>query len=225
MDIKSLRMDIKIIVIGNTGTGKTCFVNKYTKGTYSDTYSATIVSEFNYKIYEQDDSKYRIQIWDLAGQDKDYLITKLFAKDAHGCIIMCDVTNLETREKTLAWKKSVNDVAEFIDGKELPCILIESKADLIDSYEKDSESLKKFGEDNGFIGAFRVSTKKDYNVNDSIEYLIRKIIKRVDAYEEKLDKEEGRKEEKCEKTYGRQKRGNIDISERAVAVEKKNKCC
>ena len=93
------RSDLKIIVIGNSGTWKTSFVNKWTKNIFSDTYKATIVSEFGFKIFEKDGKLYRIQLWDLAGQDKNAMVTKIFAKDSHGCIVMADATNLQTREE------------------------------------------------------------------------------------------------------------------------------
>ena len=48
----AFRSDLKIIVIGTSGTGKTSFVNKWTKNIFSDTYKATIVSEFGFKIFE-----------------------------------------------------------------------------------------------------------------------------------------------------------------------------
>ena len=93
------RRDIKIIVIGNEGTGKAQFINKWTKNIFSETYKPTIVSEYGFKMYEKNGKLYRIQLWDLAGQDKNAMITKIFAKDAHGCIIMSDATNIITREK------------------------------------------------------------------------------------------------------------------------------
>jgi small GTP-binding protein len=71
MKSKNYKSDLKIIVIGNSGTGKTSLVNKWTKNTFSDNYKATIVSEFGYKIFEFKNKIYRIQIWDLAG--KNYL--------------------------------------------------------------------------------------------------------------------------------------------------------
>ena len=95
----AFRSDLKIIVIGTSGTGKTSFVNKWTKNIFSDTYKATIVSEFGFKIFEQDGKLYRIQLWDLAGQDKNAMVTKIFAKDAHGCVVMSDATNEETRNE------------------------------------------------------------------------------------------------------------------------------
>ena len=90
---------INIIVIGNEGTGKAQFINKWTKNIFSETYKPTIVCEYGFKMYEKNGKLYRIQLWDLAGQDKNAMITKIFAKDAHGCIIMSDATNIITREK------------------------------------------------------------------------------------------------------------------------------
>ena len=67
-DKKNIRGDLKIIVIGTAGTGKTSFVNKWTKNTFSENYKATIVSEFGFKIVEINEKIYRIQLWDLAGK-------------------------------------------------------------------------------------------------------------------------------------------------------------
>ncbi len=97
--MSNFRSDLKIIVIGTSGTGKTSFVNKWTKNIFSDTYKATIVSEFGFKIFEDGGKLYRIQLWDLAGQDKNAMVTKIFAKDAHGCVVMADATDSSTREE------------------------------------------------------------------------------------------------------------------------------
>ena len=88
----SIRNDLKIIVIGSSGAGKTSFVNKWTKNVFPEDYKATVVSEFGFKIFEHEGKLYRIQIWDLAGQDKNTTVTKIFAKDSHGCVIITDVT-------------------------------------------------------------------------------------------------------------------------------------
>ena len=74
-------------------------MNRWTKNIYSDNYKQTIVSEFGFKIFEDNGKLYRIKLWDLAGQDKNAMVTKIFAKDAHGCIIMSDATNCQSREE------------------------------------------------------------------------------------------------------------------------------
>ena len=99
MSEQAATTDLKIIVIGKSGTGKTSYVNKWTKNIFSDAYKATIVSEYGFKIYEHNGKLYRIQLWDIAGQDRSAKLTKTFAKGTHGCIVLCDATNLETRKE------------------------------------------------------------------------------------------------------------------------------
>ena len=98
-DVDSIKSDFKIIVIGTSGTGKTSFVNKWTKNIFQEEYKATIVSEFGFKVFEYDKKLYRIQLWDLAGQDKNSTVTKIFAKDSNGCVILSDATKSETLEE------------------------------------------------------------------------------------------------------------------------------
>jgi small GTP-binding protein len=96
---KKPNKDIKIIIVGDSGTGKTSLVNRYIYNKFAKTYSITIGSQFSYKIYKKDDVIYRVQFWDIAGQDKNAKLTKTFAKGSHGCVVMCDATNLDTRNE------------------------------------------------------------------------------------------------------------------------------
>ncbi len=65
---KPFGKDLKIIVVGNSGTGKTSFVNRWTKNQFQETYKATVVSEFGYKIFDYQGKLYKIQLWDIAGK-------------------------------------------------------------------------------------------------------------------------------------------------------------
>ena len=187
MSSNKFRSDLKIIVIGNAGTGKTSFVNKWTKNIFNETYKATIVSEFGFKIFEDGGKLYRIQLWDLAGMDQNAMVTKIFAKDAHGCVVVCDATNRQTRDETVKWKKSVDEEAVFMDGARLPCVLVENKIDLLSDYERDQDdqSLKDFAEKNGFIGCFRSSAKAGINIGEAMEYLIKNIVERMENFASK----------------------------------------
>ena len=57
------------------------------------------MSEFGFKVFEHEGKLYRIQLWDLAGQDKNSTITKIFAKDSQGCIILSDATKPDSLEE------------------------------------------------------------------------------------------------------------------------------
>jgi len=64
---KRFGCDIKIVVLGNPGTGKTSLVHRWVKNSFQENYKATIISEFEYKIFEFQDKLYKIQLWDIAG--------------------------------------------------------------------------------------------------------------------------------------------------------------
>ena len=91
--------EIKLIIIGKSGVGKTSLVNKWTKNKFIEEYKATIASEFGFKIYEYEGKYYRIQLWDISGQDNNSMVLRTFAKNALGAIIVCDAKNIESREE------------------------------------------------------------------------------------------------------------------------------
>ena len=182
---KPVRSDLKIIIIGTSGTGKTSFVNKWTKKIFCENYKPTIVSEFGFKIVEIKGNSYRVQLWDIGGQDTSGSMTKIFAKDSHGCIILCEVGKIDTLEDTKKWKKSVDDSATFVDGGPIPCLLIQNKIDLItDNEEREQIKLKTklFCDENNFANSFVSSVKEDINIDESMTFLVESIIDRLEAY-------------------------------------------
>lgn len=175
--------DLKILVIGPVCTGKTSFVNMWTKNTFSQNYKSTIVSEFGYKIFDFKGRKFRIQLWDIGGQDKSCSVAKIFAKDSHGCLVVSDVNDVNTIQKTLQWKNTVNEVAKFLDGQDLPCVLVENKIDLYNDNIMDVErTAKRFAQENGFVDVFLTSVKNKQNVDESMECLVNNIIERMDQF-------------------------------------------
>ena len=156
-------------------------MNKWTKNIFNEKYQATIISEFGFKIVDIDGKLYRIQLWDLAGQDKDATIAKIFAKDAHGCVVVADATIRSTLDDTITLKNAVDVSSKFLDGGKVPCVLVENKVDLLPKSQINNDKhLKTLAKQNGFIGSFRVSSKRGLNINESMIFLIRNIVKRME---------------------------------------------
>ena len=80
--------------------------------------------------------------------------------------------------RTIKWKKVVDESEAFLDGGNIPCILVENKVDLIEEFI-DEEGLKQFAKDNDFSGCFYTSAKTGKNISESMEFLIKEIIKRI----------------------------------------------
>ena len=181
---KTTKNDIKIIVVGNSGTGKTSFVNKWIKDTFDESYKATIVSEFSFKVIDYKDKSYKIQLWDLAGMDQNICITKIFSKDSHGCIVVSDITNEKTLPECVKWKNTVDETTKFIDDSNIPAILIRNKVDLLeennDNDNDDENMIKEFCEKNKFLRCFKTSAKTGTNIEEAMNFLISNIIDRMD---------------------------------------------
>ena len=213
--VKKANKDIKIIIVGNSGTGKTSFVNRYIHNKFAQTYSPTIASQFSYKIVKINDKVYRVQFWDIAGQDKNPETTGIFCKNTKGIILCCEVNKIQTREDTVKWKYSIQ---QNIDLNKIPIILIENKCDLTgkdeNEYNKDFEELNIFGENNDINKCFRTSALTGYNVEESINYLINEIIDIRGNNDNDINKE--RKD-----SYYLKK----EAHQTGIRSQEKNKCC
>lgn len=187
MDINSYKADLKIVVVGNSGTGKTSFCNRWVKNYFSEKYRATIMSDFSYKIFKYNGFNYKIQLWDLAGQDKNIHTTKILAKNAHGCLIFSDITNIKTKNDTLKWKASLDENSNFPGGEEpSPCFLIENKIDLVsEEVVKDTREVAEFSERNGFLNFFRTSAKTGENIEEVMGYILTYTIDKLEEEEQK----------------------------------------
>ncbi len=86
---------------------------------------------------------------------------------------------------TLKWKGSVDEAATFIDGGKLPCLLVENKVDLLESEELEDPALQEFAQKGEFCGCFRTSAKTGVNISESMEFLIKTIIKRMEDMQSK----------------------------------------
>ena len=184
MSIEQNKMDLKIIILGNSGTGKTSLCKKWI-GEERESIKPTIITEYFSKIHVYNDKAYRIQLWDIGGQDRSNAIGKVFSKDSHGCILVSDVNNNQSLEDTIGWKSTIEDDCKFVDGEKIPFLLLRNKIDTIKS-EKEKESLEKetkiFSEENEFDLYGLTSALEDINVQESINSFVEHIINRLNQY-------------------------------------------
>ena len=209
--IKNQNRDLKIIIVGDSGTGKTSFVNKYILNRFADTYQATIATQFSSKILEIDGITYRLQFWDIAGQDRSVTTTNIFCKNTNGVVLCCEINDKNTLNNTIIWK---NSIEQNIDVTNVPMIIIQNKCDLLGSeleYNNGIEELKEFTERNGIKNCFRTSAMTGFGIQESMEYLIQEIIRVTEFRENEYDNEN---------------RETVAISDKPRTIRgKKNGCC
>ena len=87
---------VKLIIIGDSGVGKTNILTRFCEDIFKDTHVATIGVDFNVKTIQVDDKKLRLQVWDTAGQERFKTITETYYKGAAGIILVYSVDSKES---------------------------------------------------------------------------------------------------------------------------------
>jgi GTPase SAR1 family protein len=91
-------------------------------------FRATIGADFLAKVVRWNESlTLRLQLWDIAGQDRFSLLSRSFYKDAVGAFVVSDLTRSETLDSVIAWKEKLDTKVQFDDGSSLPCFLLANK--------------------------------------------------------------------------------------------------
>lgn len=116
----------KIVIIGDSGVGKTNLLSRFVDGTFSIDSKPTIGVEFATKTYNIDNKVIKNQIWDTAGQQRFRAITNAYYRGAQGAVIVYDITKSRTFENLNKWLSELRDNAE----PDIAIMLLGNKCDL-----------------------------------------------------------------------------------------------
>jgi small GTP-binding protein len=175
---------IKILVVGDSGVGKTSILHQYCMQSFEQNVAPTIGLDFSYKVLNDYKGRtIRMQLWDIAGQERFHAVSKLYIRGALGCLIVADVTSEDSLNSALRWRDVIVENADELAGETIPLLLIQNKVDLLEGVGKlesfqTTEFVNDFAKKNKFAGAYQVSAKKNKNLNSSIEFLLEQILKR-----------------------------------------------
>mmetsp|Transcript_7816 Transcript_7816/g.11789 ORF Transcript_7816/g.11789 Transcript_7816/m.11789 type:complete len:444 (+) Transcript_7816:41-1372(+) len=174
---------VKVIVVGNSKCGKTSIINRYVKDVFSNEYKYTIGCDYSMKqVQVTPDTTVRLQLWDIAGQDRFIHLSRAFYKKSAGAILVCDVTRPATFEALKGWKKEIDKdlVAEAKrKGAKVPVIMIANKVDLLPDVSKSIQvgaEVQKLAEELQLDGWFIGSAKMDNNISEAMMFLLKKIV-------------------------------------------------
>lgn len=175
----------KVLVVGEASTGKTSFIKRYVHHFFSRAYKATIGVDFALKTLQYDDNTLvRLQLWDIAGQERFGSMTRVYYKDAVGAFLVFDVNRPKTFESVLRWKNDLDAKVSLSDGSNIPCLLLANKCDLVQPTETDAKMLEEFTKQNGFIGYLYTSPKDNINIEQAARLLVREIMRRQENLED-----------------------------------------
>ncbi len=206
-DAEEYEMMIKVILIGDSGVGKTNIMSKYLKNQFMENSKATVGVEFGSKLFNHQGHKIKAQIWDTAGQEKYKAITGAYYKGSKGAFIVYDITRKDTFASIERW---VNDLKATSDPK-LTIILIGNKNDLDDkrevSKDQGEEKAKSFG-----CAFLETSAFSGDNLDKAFELMVKEIY-------EKFSNSSSEEEE-----FEAVKKGE-DLKVEKATDKKKKSCC
>mmetsp|Transcript_13791 Transcript_13791/g.18416 ORF Transcript_13791/g.18416 Transcript_13791/m.18416 type:complete len:217 (+) Transcript_13791:143-793(+) len=159
----SYDLHVKLLMLGDTGVGKTCLLLRYAFDSFSPTFITTIGIDFKIKEIELDGLRIKLQIWDTAGQERFRTITVSYFKGAHGILLVYDVTDRESFENIQHWFQQIRENAD----ERVRLVLVGNKCDHIYdtqravSKEEGEQLAKQYG-----VSFFETSAKENLNVDE-----------------------------------------------------------
>ncbi len=161
-DYTNFDLSFKLIVIGDSGVGKSCLTNNAVKNTFEEAYNATVGFEFftfNVKMCEK---VIKLQIWDTCGQENYQSLITNFYRSSSLAILVYSIDKKETFLNLDLWLKEL----KLNNSPDTKLILVGNKLDLEEKREVKYEEGKKFADDFGFTDFFETSAKTGENIKD-----------------------------------------------------------
>ena len=206
MEDESYEIMVKVVLVGDSGVGKTNIMSKYLKNQFREDSKATVGVEFGSKQFSVEGHQIKAQIWDTAGQERYKAITSAYYKGAKGAFIVYDITRKNTFETVNKW---VSDISAAAD-KKITLILIGNKNDLEDQRQVTKEMGEEKAKELG-LAFMETSACSGENLDKAFQMMINEIYKKyqedvVGETQEStvqqgkditLDKTKGKQKKKC----------------------------
>lgn len=174
---------IKILVLGDAAVGKTSVIRRYVDNVFSSAHQPTVGVDFFLKEIPIDACRgatvhtVRVQLWDIAGQDRSKKVNRVYYKGALGALIVYDISRPETFDSAEKWKKELDNNVTLPNGEALPVVLLGNKVDL-EMAAVDVAYVDRYVKKHGFIAWCDVSAKDASNAEFkvSVAWLIQNIL-------------------------------------------------
>ncbi|XP_076933485.1 ras-related protein Rab7-like [Bidens hawaiensis] len=163
------RMLLKVIVLGDSGVGKTSLMNQYVYKRFNKQYKATIGADFVTKELHIDDKLVTLQIWDTAGQERFHSLGVAFYRGADCCVLVYDVNIQKTFETLQTWHEEFLKQADPSEPERFPFVLLGNKVDTNGGTSRavSEKTAREWCALKGNIPYFETSAKENYNVDEA----------------------------------------------------------
>ena len=205
---------LKIVLIGESGVGKTSIISQFIDQIFQDDQQSTIGGTFSTKTIKCSNGKtLKFEIWDTAGQEKYRSVTKMFYKDADVAVLVYDITNKYSFEELQKyWVQQVKDSSP----KDIILAIIANKSDLIEREEVDEADARNYANEINALFAL-TSAKNNFGVDD----LFLEIAKKYSGAESANRVEENDEIEE----YRKIRKESVKITKESQNKIKRRGCC
>lgn len=136
--------EIKVVLLGDSGVGKSSILLRYAADEYNAEQEPTLGAAFLTKMLYYNDSSYKLQIWDTAGQEKFKSLAPIYYRDAIVILIVFDITSQASYEMMKSWLTEVKEQGQ----RNAIIIILANKSDLIDQQQVNIEDAQTFCNEN-----------------------------------------------------------------------------
>jgi len=175
---------LKVIILGDSGVGKTSLMNQYVSRKFSSHYKATIGADFLTKEVVIEDRLVTMQIWDTAGQERFQSLGVAFYRGADSCVLVFDVNIAKTFENLDSWRDEFLIQASPRDPDNFPFVVIGNQVDK-DSRVVSQKRALSWCNSKGNIPYYETSAKDGINVEQAFQVVAKNAIKKdndIDSY-------------------------------------------
>ncbi|KAL4474715.1 hypothetical protein ABPG72_002308 [Tetrahymena utriculariae] len=160
----------KLVIIGNSGVGKSSLLLRFSDDQFNESYLTTIGVDFRFRTLPIDQKQVKLQIWDTAGQERFRTITSAYYKGADGIVMVYDVTSENSfQDIDKFWISEVESYAE----KNVELLLIGNKSDL--DRQVSTQSAQEYAKSKN-MEFFECSAKTSDSVQQAFLTLARKLM-------------------------------------------------
>ncbi|XP_013625233.1 PREDICTED: ras-related protein RABG3f-like [Brassica oleracea var. oleracea] len=170
---------LKVIILGDSGVGKTSLMNQYVNKKFSNQYKATIGADFLTKEVHFEDRLFTLQIWDTAGQERFQSLGVAFYRGADCCVLVYDVNSMKSFENLNNWREEFLIQASPSDPENFPFVLIGNKVDVDGGNSRvvSEKKAKAWCASKGNIPYFETSAKEGTNVEEAFQCIAKNALK------------------------------------------------
>jgi len=166
---------LRIIIIGDSGVGKSNIVMRYTKNQFNAELTTTTGVENQTKTVTIGNQKIRVQLWDLAGQERYRSMAKAYYRGTHGVfLLVLDITKKSSFENLIFWLNEVNEYS----NTDMTIMLLANKMDISNEQTVPSSELQEFAKKNNLFYE-EVSAKDGTNIEKAFTVLIEEIYRKI----------------------------------------------